>query len=95
MNIFDAPTFKLSDRKALVSRVHAALIADPNCRFDFKGPFRAPTADEFGNWEARQHFLKVSLAFPVDKPLEALGTEEQAGSPEGNLTHTPDQVVEA
>ena len=66
MNILDAPTFKISDRKLLVARVHGALLLDPDCRYVVAGGWKSLSHDEYGNWEARQHFLKVSLSFPVD-----------------------------
>ena len=94
MNILDAPTFKLSDRKLLVARVHGALLLNPDCRFPVAGGWRNLSHDEYGNWEARQHFLKVSLTFPVDKPLETLSAEKQPESPIGDLAQAPDQVGE-
>ena len=95
MNILDAPTFKISDRKVLVARVHGALLLNPDCRYVVAGGWKSLNHDEYGNWEARQHFLNVSLSFPVDKPLETLGTENETGSPEGDSAHAPDQVAEA
>jgi hypothetical protein len=94
-NILDAPTYTYAARKALLSRIQTALCADPDCRYDFKGPFRAPTADEFGNWQARQDVLQAKLTFPVDQTLETLSAENQPSGPDGNLAHTPDQIAEA
>jgi hypothetical protein len=95
LNILDAPTFKISDRKLLVARVHGQLLLSPDCRYPVAGGWRNLTHDEYGNWEARQHLLSVSLSFPVDKPLETLSAEEQPGCPIRHLGHAPDQVAEA
>jgi len=90
LNLFDAPTFKIADRKLLVSRVHAQLLLDPDCRYPVRGGWMALSHDEYGNWEARQHFLNVSLTFLVDRTLVPLSTEQETGSPDGDLAHTPD-----
>ena len=95
MNILDAPTFKLSDRKAICQRVQAALLRDPDCVYPVRGPWREPSRDEHANWEARQHFLQASLTFLVDRTLVPLSTEQETGSPDGDLAHTPDQISEA
>ena len=95
MNILDAPTFKLSDRKTICQRVQAALLKNDDCAYPVRGSWHEPSRDEYANWEARQHFLKVSLTFPVDKPLETLSAEQETGSPDGDLAHTPDQISEA
>jgi hypothetical protein len=93
-NILDAPMFRNSDRKAILSRVQAALQASPDCRFDFKGTWKELTRDENANWDARQCILMLRSSFPIDKTLEALSTEEQPESPVGDLGHAPDQVGE-
>jgi hypothetical protein len=94
LNILDAPTFKISDRKLIVARVHGQLLISPDCRYPVAGGWKSLSHDEYGNWEARQHFLKVSLAFSVDKALETLSAEEQPESPVGDLGQAPDQVGE-
>jgi hypothetical protein len=66
-NLLNAPTFKISDRKVIVNRVHEALLADPDCRYDFKGMW-LPTHAELGNWEARQHCLVVSQSYTPAEP---------------------------
>ena len=95
MNILDAPTFKISDRALLVARVHGQLLLSPDCRYPVAGGWRNLTHDEYGNWEARQHFLKVSLTFLVDRALVPISAEQETGSPDGNLAHAPDQISEA
>ena len=95
MNILDAPTFKLSDRKTICQRVQAALLKNDDCAYPVRGSWHEPSRDEYANWEARQHFLKVSLTFLVNRTLVSVSAEEQAGSPDGNLAHTPDQITEA
>jgi hypothetical protein len=95
MNLLDASTFKITDRKAILRRIQAALQRDPACRFDFKGTWKEATPDENANWDARQCLLRLTSAFPVDKPLESLGAQEESRSPEGDLAHTPDQIAEA
>jgi hypothetical protein len=80
-NLCNRPMFKIEDRKVMVQRVHAALLADPDCRYDFKGLWQY-TPEEFGNWAARQHFLQVSMSYTtaeslvVDVPLEPVSAQE-------------------
>jgi hypothetical protein len=52
-NLANAPTFKLIDRRAILSRVLEALQNDPACRWNFKGPWARLTLDEQANWDAR------------------------------------------
>jgi hypothetical protein len=94
-NLAEAPTFRISDRKLMLGRIHGQLLLSPDCKYPVRGAWMNLTHDEYGNWEARQHFLRLSLALPIDKPLESLGTENETGSPEGDLAHAPDQVGEA
>jgi hypothetical protein len=41
------------------------LLTDPDCRYDFKGGWRQLTADEHGNWEARELLIQLIHTFPV------------------------------
>lgn len=67
-NLCDCPTFKLDDRRAIAERCLKALLADPDCRNELKGTWRAMTADEEANWESRQFFVAVIASYPVKEP---------------------------
>lgn len=75
-NLFNAPMHKLEDRKAILARVHDALLNDPDAQFNFKGEWRQPTHEQIGNWESRQAISKLSMSFPDSKPpVESQGDE--------------------
>lgn len=86
-NLDKAPTHKIEDRKAILLRVLDALLADPDCRYDFRGFYRQ-TADETANWEARQTISQLSQTFkvathepPITK-IEALQDKPADDSPD-------------
>jgi hypothetical protein len=64
-NLLECPTYKLEDRRTILLRVLGALLTDPDCRYDFKGGWRQLTADEHGNWEARELLIQLIHTFPV------------------------------
>ena len=80
MNLLSAPTHKIEDRKAILERVHQALLSDRDARFNFKGEWKKPSTDEDANWEARQMLTQIKQTFPstllVDGSLVSVGTEE-------------------
>jgi hypothetical protein len=99
-NILESKTHKISDRRQILLRVLGALLLDPACRYFFRGEWKPLSADEQANWEART-FIQECLedfpsvppsALPVDLPLEPLSAQDETGSPEGNVGHTPDEV---
>ena len=94
-NLLNGSLFKISDRKDICQRVQAALLRDPDCVYPVRGPWREPSRDEHANWEARQHFLQASLTLLVDRTLVPISAEQETGSPDGDLAHTPDQISEA
>lgn len=64
-NILNAPTFKLTDRAAILERILQALQSDSLCRWDFKGSYRKMTVDEEANWDARTTVAQLLRAFPA------------------------------
>lgn len=62
-NLLEAPKFKIEDRKQILERVHEALIASPDCRLDFRGPWKKLTPSEADNWEARQTISSLLVNF--------------------------------
>jgi hypothetical protein len=99
-NLADAKTHKLSDRRQILLRILGQLLLDRDCRYFLScGNWRPLTADQQANWDARSTIQTCLQDFPsplpIDLPLETLSTEEQTGSPDGNLAHAPDEVVES
>ena len=64
-NLLTCPMYKIEDRKAIVVRVLDALLAGPDCRYDFKGPWKKLTPDEQANWDARQSLVQIKQTFPM------------------------------
>lgn len=64
-NILNAPTFKLTDRAAILERILQALQSDSLCRWDFKGSYRKLTEDEEANWDARTTVARLLFTFPA------------------------------
>lgn len=69
-NILLAPTHKISERRAILFRVLDALLADPNCRYDFRGLYKV-SADEEINWQARQTICGLIHTFPNEQVRDA------------------------
>ena len=69
-NLLDCPTYKLDDRREIITRVIDALFADPDCRYEFHGPWSgswtAPNHDQVANWEARELLLQIRRTFPTN-----------------------------
>ena len=63
-NLLDHPTFKISDRRAILQRIYDALLNDKDAMLDFKGTARY-TPDETANWQSRQVIADLLLAFPA------------------------------
>ena len=66
-NLLDHPTFKISDRRAILQRIYDALLNDKDAMLDFKGTARY-TPDETANWQSRQVIADLLLAFPANVP---------------------------
>jgi hypothetical protein len=78
-NLFNAPTFKLSDRRAILIRTLEALMADSACRWSFKGTWREPTLEERDNWNARESVAALIREFPslpINVSSEAVSAEQ-------------------
>lgn len=70
-NLLACPMYKIEDRRAIVSRILDALLADPDCRYTFShGEWKSMTPDEVANWESRELLVRIRDSFPVasDEP---------------------------
>ena len=65
MNLLTCPTYKIEDRKTILNQVLDALLADPDCRYEFKGEWKQLTAGEQANWDARQSLTQIKQTFPA------------------------------
>lgn len=77
-NVADAPMFKITDRDILRKRILGALLADPDCRYTFRGDWKPLTADEQANWDARTSLSGSTASTPDEPPpteVEPLHTE--------------------
>ena len=68
-NLLECSTYKIEDRNVIVKRVLAALLADPACRYGFRGPWAKLTDDEQANWESRELLASIQRSFPVSDIL--------------------------
>jgi hypothetical protein len=71
-NLLEHPTYKIEDRRRILLRILAALLADPDCRYDFKSAWKY-VEDEHANWDARESVIRLLRTFPVptDNPPPA------------------------
>jgi hypothetical protein len=81
VNLADAPTHKIADRREILNRVLDRLLASPDCRAVFNREWKPLNSDESANWEARTTISNALFSLPpstlpVDLPLETLSTEE-------------------
>ena len=84
-NILLAPTHKISERRAILFRTLDALLADPDCRYDFWGLYKV-SADEEVNWQARETICGIIRTFPSEKIRDTNNSPPEVESPRGETT---------
>ena len=74
-NLFNASTFKLTDRRDILERVYSRLFDSPDCYIPIRGglPDIGEDCDASANWHAREDVSKLMQSFP--RETETINTD--------------------